>query len=51
VEDAHKYKMMMEAKLTEWQADFINLDSINEDELLINLQDVDPWFESSDWPL
>ena len=35
VEDAHKYKKLVEKKLTEWKVDFVNIDSINEDGLLI----------------
>lgn len=39
VEDAHKYKKLVEKKLKSWEVDFINLDSINKEGLLINLAD------------
>jgi len=38
-EDAHRYKKLTEAKLTEWGVDFINLDGINEEGLLIDRND------------
>jgi len=39
VEDAHKYKKLVEKKLTEWKVDFVNIDSINEEGLLIGGND------------
>ena len=39
VEDAHKYKKLVEEKLTEWDVDFINIDSINQEGLLIGGDD------------
>ena len=39
VEDAHKYKKLIEAKLKEWDVDFVNIDSINEEGLLIHRED------------
>ena len=41
VEDSHKFKKLIEEKLTEWEADFINIDSINEEGLLIHGSDAD----------
>lgn len=39
VEDAHKYKKLVEKKLTDWEVDFINIDSINREGLLIGADD------------
>ena len=39
VEDAHKYKKLVEDKLKEWNVDFVNIDSINREGLLINAGD------------
>ncbi|MHB1348113.1 MAG: L-fucose/L-arabinose isomerase family protein, partial [Candidatus Humimicrobiaceae bacterium] len=39
VEDAHKYKKLVEKKLTDWEVDFINIDSINKEGLLIGADD------------
>ena len=39
VEDAHKYKKLVEEKLTEWDIDFVTIDSINEEGLLIHRED------------
>jgi L-fucose isomerase-like protein len=39
VEDAHKYKKLVEDKLREWNIDFVNIDSINEEGLLIGGDD------------
>lgn len=39
VEDAHKCKKMVEEKLKEFNVDFINIDSINEEGLLIHRED------------
>jgi len=39
VEDAHKYKKLVEEKLREWNVDFINIDSINQEGLLIGGDD------------
>ena len=51
IEDAHFYKKRVEAKLTEWQIDFVNIDSVNEEGLLIHLQDADravEYFQAQD---
>lgn len=42
VEDAHKYKKLVEKKLSSWNIDFVNIDSITEEGLLIHPQDVQP---------
>lgn len=39
VEDAHKYKKLVEEKLKKWDVDFVNIDSINEEGLLIGQDD------------
>lgn len=39
VEDAHKYKKLVEEKMKEWNVDFVNIDSINEEGLLITMAD------------
>jgi len=39
VEDAHHYKKLVEAKLKEWDVDFVNIDPVNEEGLLINMPD------------
>ncbi|MDD5675867.1 MAG: hypothetical protein PHC61_16980 [Chitinivibrionales bacterium] len=39
VEDAHKYKLLVEAKLRAWGVDFVNIDSINDEGLLIRMAD------------
>lgn len=41
VEDSHKYKKLLEEKLREWNVDFVNIDSINEEGLLIHGEDSD----------
>ncbi|MFW6138906.1 MAG: L-fucose/L-arabinose isomerase family protein [Spirochaetota bacterium] len=40
VEDAFKYKRMVEKKLQSWSVDFVNLDSLNEEGLLYDSRDV-----------
>ena len=37
VEDAHKYKKAVEKKLRSWKVDFVNLDKVNKEGLLINM--------------
>lgn len=39
VEDAHKYKKLVETKLKEWSIEFVNIDSINKVGLLIDRED------------
>jgi len=39
-EDAAKYKKLVEAKLTEWQVDFVTIDSVNREGLLFERSDV-----------
>jgi L-fucose isomerase-like protein len=39
VEDSLKYKKLIEEKLKEWKVDFVNIDSINEEGLLVNRED------------
>ncbi|MBM3705950.1 MAG: fucose isomerase, partial [Actinobacteria bacterium] len=39
VDDAHKYKRLVEDKLKSWKVDFINIDSINREGLLIGDDD------------
>jgi L-fucose isomerase-like protein len=39
VEDAHKYKGLIEEKLRSWKIEFVNIDSINEEGLLIHPAD------------
>jgi L-fucose isomerase-like protein len=39
VEDAHKYKKLIEDKLCEWGVAFVNIDSVNEEGLLITRDD------------
>lgn len=39
VEDAHKYKKLVEEKLRKFEVDFVNIDSINEEGLLIGRED------------
>ena len=39
VEDAHKYKKLVEDKLRDWDVDFVNIDSINRERLLIGGDD------------
>jgi L-fucose isomerase-like protein len=39
VEDAHKYKKLVEEKLKEFEIDYVNIDSINEEGLLIHRED------------
>jgi L-fucose isomerase-like protein len=41
VEDAHKYKKLVEDKLREWEVDFVNIDGINEEGLLFGRGDAD----------
>ncbi len=38
-EDALKYKGLVEDKLREWEIDFVNIDSVNEEGLLLTLED------------
>lgn len=39
VEDAHKYKRLVEEKLREWNVDLVNIDSINREGVLFNKPD------------
>ena len=39
VEDALRYKKLVEAKLHEWKVDFVNIDSINSEGLLLTTED------------
>lgn len=39
VEDAHRYKKLVEEKLSEFKVDFVNIDSINEEGLLVHRED------------
>jgi len=38
-EDAKKYKHLVEQMLIDWNVDFVNIDSINDEGLLINMED------------
>jgi hypothetical protein len=39
VEDAHRYKKLVEDKLRQWDVDFVTIDEINEEGLLFNKND------------
>ena len=39
VEDAHKYKKLVENKLSSWGVEYVNIDSINEEGLLFDRRD------------
>lgn len=39
IEDAHKYKKLVENKLKQWKVNFINIDSVNQEGLLISNED------------
>jgi L-fucose isomerase-like protein len=39
VEDAHRYKELVEARLRQWNVPFVNIDSVNPEGLLISRQD------------
>lgn len=39
VEDAHKYKKLIEEKLRDFEVDFVNIDEINDEGLLIHMED------------
>jgi L-fucose isomerase-like protein len=38
-EDAYKYKLLIEEKLREWDIEFVNIDSVNEEGLLVTIED------------
>lgn len=39
VEDAHKYKRLIEEKLREWNIEFVNIDDVTKEGLLVNQED------------